>query len=83
MTIHVLPSNGKEGVQVFTPTSIQTIAPAGSLDTTSIDVIRLSAPTDYQINGVGDVATMPVGSTGIHKSVTSIKFVSAAVVEVM
>lgn len=72
-------------VPVFTPSSIQSISAGGSLDTSSgdITVIRIPEATDYQINGTGTVATMPAGATGISSGVTSIKFVTAVVVEIM
>jgi len=80
----VLPGNGKEGVQVFTPTTVTIVAPAGTLDTTSVTVVRVASATDYTINGAGSTGTMPAGaSTGIHKSVTSMDFPNGATVEVM
>lgn len=71
-------------LQVFSPVRIETIATAGTLDTTNIAVIRVAVDTSYQINGAGDVATLVGGSTtGIQDNVTSITFPSGAVVEVM
>lgn len=74
---------GSQGLQVFTPNRIQTIAPAGTLDTTDVVCIRVSVATDYQINGAGTVGTMPAGAMGIAETVTSIDFPNGAVVEIM
>jgi hypothetical protein len=84
MAKQVLPGNGPTDViQVFTPSSIESIGAGGSLDTTSAVAIRIPVDTDYQINGAGTIATMPSGATGVAKGVDSIKFVTAVVVEVM
>lgn len=74
---------GSQGLQVFTPTSGSTVTAGNSLDTTNVLCVRVSIPTDYQINGAGDTLTMPVGCTGIDDSVTSLKFPDGAVLEVM
>lgn len=80
---------GSQGLQVFTPRRIETIAAAGSLSVaqTSTDpavvAIRVDTETNYQINGTGDVAVMPPGCTGIASNVTSLKFPNGAIVEVM
>lgn len=74
---------GSQGLQVFTPNRIATIAPAGSLDTTDIICIRVSVATDYQINGAGTVGTMPAGAMGIASTTTSIDFPNGATVEIM
>ena len=80
---------GNQGLQVFTPNRIETIAAGNSLSTAQsatqaqVYAIRVSDITDYQINGTGDTATMPAGCTGIASNVTSLKFPNGAVVEVM
>lgn len=80
---------GSQGLQVFTPNRIETIGAAGSLTvaqtatTPKVVAIRVDTITDYQINGTGDVATMPPGCTGIAGNVTSLKFPNGAVIEVM
>ena len=74
---------GSQGLQVFTPSRIETIAAAGSLDTTSVIAIRISADAAYKINGTGTEATMPAGCTGIAQGVTSLQFTAGATVEVM
>ena len=80
---------GGQGLQVFTPSRIETIAPAGSLTTSQtattprVIAIRVSAATQYQINGAGTTGTMPAGATGIATTVDSITFPNGATVEVM
>ncbi len=74
---------GSQGLQVFTPSRIETVAAAGSLDTTDVVAIRLSADAAYQINGTGVEGTMPAGCTGVADGVTSLKFTAGATVEVM
>ena len=74
---------GGQGLQVFTPNRIESIAPSGTLDTTGITAIRVPAEVSYQLNGTGTIALMPAGCTGIAKDVDSLVFVDAVVVEVM
>lgn len=80
---------GSQGLQVFTPTRIETIGAGGTLTTTqtatqnAVVCIRVAADTLYQINGTGDTTTMPAGCTGIAQNVTSITFPNGAIVEVM
>ncbi len=74
---------GDQGLQVFTPKSIESVGAGGSLDVTSAIAIRIPADTDYQINGAGTTGTMLAGCTGIARDVTSITFVTATTVEVM
>lgn len=80
---------GNQGLQVFTPNRIESFAAGQSLSvaqtatTSQVYAIRVSDITDYQINGTGDIATMPAGCTGIASNVTSLKFPNGAVVEIM
>jgi hypothetical protein len=85
MSKTVIPYSGygSQGLQVFTPVTVTTIGAAGTLDTSEVTCIRVSEPTDYQINGAGTVGTMPAGCTGIADGVTSIDFPNGAIVEVM
>ena len=87
----VIPSSGYggQGLQVFTPIRIQTIAPGGTLTIPQsatqdlVVCIRVSTDTDYKINGTGDTASMPVGCTGIADGVTTLTFPSGALLEIM
>lgn len=87
----VIPYSGyaSQGLQVFTPIRVETVAPAGSITMAQsatqdeIFCVRVHVETDYKINGVGDTATMPVGCTGIANGVTSMSFPNGAIVEVM
>jgi hypothetical protein len=74
---------GGQGLQVFTPVTITTVAPAASLDVTNVTCIRVSTATDYKINDTGTTGTMPAGCTGIASGVTSLEFPNGATVEVM
>jgi len=70
-------------IQGFAPVRVETVAAAGSLDTTDVLAIRTSGNADYQINGAGTVATMPAGVTVIGEAVVSLKFAAETTVEVM
>lgn len=74
---------GSQGLQVFTPTRIVTITAGNSLDTTNVMAVRVSALTNYQINGAGTATNMPAGATGVDDSVTSFLFPNGATLEVM
>ena len=85
MTRTTIPYSGygSQGLQVFTPSRIEVVAAAGSLDTTNIKAIRIYEEAAYKINGTGEEAYMPAGCTGIADGVTSLEFTDGATVEVM
>lgn len=81
---------GSQGLQVFTPSRIETIGAGNSLTTTqtatqaAVVAIRVSADTNYQINGAGTTGVLPAGRwTGVASTTTSILFPAGATVEVM
>ena len=80
---------GSQGLQVFTPSRVETIGAGNDLTITDpttgakVVCIRVSADTQYQINGTGTVGVMPAGCTGIAATTTSITFPNGATVEVM
>lgn len=80
---------GGQGLQVFTPNRVVTVAPAGSLTLTQTSTtapvicVRVAEATNYKVNGTGDTATMPVGCTGVADGVTSFSFPNGGIVEIM
>lgn len=74
--------NGGEVFQGFAPNRIVTAA--NSLDVSTILAIRVGAAVNYQIDGVGIAAAMPVGEmTVIPAGVSSFLFSASTTVEVM
>lgn len=80
-----IPSAGflSQGLQVFTPTRIESVGIGGTLDVSDVTAIRLQESNTYQLNGSGLLATIPSGCTGIAKEVNTLYFTNAAIIEVM
>jgi hypothetical protein len=81
---------GSQGLQVFTPSRIETVGAGNSLTTTQtateprVIAVRVAANTNYQINGTGDVGVLPAGRwTGVANTTVSLLFPAGATVEVM
>lgn len=70
-----------EAVQGFAPNRIEVAS--NSLDTTGVLAIRVAAVVNYQINGAGVSAIMPIGITVINGVVDSLLFDVSTTVEVM
>jgi len=72
MSILAKDTNGN-AIQGFAPSRIVAVANDASLSLSGVVAVRVSAPTDYQINGAGTVGTM-TGVTVVNgvQGVTSI-----------
>jgi len=78
MSLLAKDHNGKV-IQGFAPTRIVT---GTSIDVSDAVAVRVSAPTNYQINGTGTVGTM-TGVTVVNVGVNTFDFTSSVTIEVM